>query len=199
MSVNQRGVMRMGQRLNRKGAPSLAFARASQNCAWLRLPWGGEAERGGPCRRDLRDSVYQEAVSRGLKDELLYLEFNAKEDCLYLKIRGGMLRDAGDCVAVENGTDREIGALVKLLKLKCWQGVELSGSYRFRELAVAENLQNGIQVVGYQMSGHLRRQTSDASPAPDAPVNGRTSPAVDEEDARQEAVIVEYLQDILRE
>ncbi len=190
--------MSIGQRLNRKSVTSLAFARASQDCAWLRAPWGGE-ESGASCHDDLRDLVYQKAISRGLSDELLYLEFSDRDNCLYLKIRGGMLRDAGDCVAVENGTDREICALVKLLKLKRWHGVELSGSYRFREMAAAENVQNGIQVVGYQMSGHLRHRLPVVDPVLAVPDGGQAVLARGEDDARQEAVIVEYLQDILRE
>lgn len=146
-------------------------ASGNQNCAWMRAPWGEEddglhAER----RTEVKSDRYQRAVSRLLKEEVLYVKFSEAEGCLTIKIRGGTMRDFGDCLVMENGTDREIACLGKLVGFKQWQSLELSGSSRFREQAMLECLRYGVQVLGCSMPEHLRARLMEMKREPARPV-----------------------------
>jgi hypothetical protein len=132
----------------------------TRNCAWMRTPWG-EADTQ---RREMRGERYRRAIGRLLKDELLYANPNPAEGCLNIKIRGGMIQDFGNFLVMENGTEREIAAMVKLFGLKQWQSVELTGTHRFREQAMLESVRGGVQVLGGAMPEHLKARLAEAKP-----------------------------------
>jgi len=156
MRTNSVGKEQVGTGLGK--IPGISpVASGNQNCAWMRAPWGGEDEgMHAEQRAEVKSDRYQRAVSRLLKGEVLYVKFSEAEECLTIKIRGGMLRDFGDCLVMENGTDREIVCLGKLVGFKQWQSLELSGSNRFREQAMLECMRYGVQVLGCSMPEHLR-------------------------------------------
>lgn len=158
MGVNGMAMSRVGNDAGMKLAGMPKYVSGTQNCAWLRAPsWGSEdgGHAHGPAG-EVQGERYKRAISRLLKNELLYLNFNPTENCLHIKIRGGMIQDFGDCLVMESGTDREIAAMGKLIGLKKWSSVELSGTSRFREQAMLESLRHGVQVLGCTLPEHLK-------------------------------------------
>lgn len=184
---------------------------ATQNCIWLRAPWGGDED--GLKRRALREmgeERYRKGLARVLKSELLYLTPNDVEHCLNIKIRGGMLRDFGDYLEVENGTDREVATMVKALRFKGWRTVEVTGSLRFREQALVECLRHGIQVLGCQIPEHTKARLLEQAKPVAAPTLAATafSPRREplpeltgegESEHQMVASVEEYLLDMLAE
>ncbi len=184
-------------------------APASSNGARQCLPLadGGDEAREN-ARSLLQEGRYRMALARLLKNEVIYVSPSHDEPCLHIKIRGGMLLDYGDYVAVESGTSREIACLAKLLKFKEWPMVELSGSNHFREQALLESTRQGVAVVGYDLPQHLKSKLHDihnegelSATAP-ALRQGRRIPlsveSIGEED-RQVIMVEEYIQEILAE
>ncbi|MBZ0093656.1 MAG: LPD7 domain-containing protein [Burkholderiales bacterium] len=182
---------------------------SSSNGARSCLPLGdgGEDEREN-ARSLLQEGRYRMALARLLKNEVIYVSPSHDEPCLHIKIRGGMLLDYGDYVAVESGTNREISCLAKLLKFKGWQMIELSGSSHFREQALLETTRQGVAVVGYDLPQHLKSKLHDlhseseqVPPAPALRKGRRLPPSVDSagEEDRQVTAVEEYLQEMLAE
>jgi len=161
----------------------------------------------------LQDERYKRAVSRLLKNEVLYLNFNPADNCLNIKIRGGMIQDFGDCLVAESGTDREIAVLGKLIGFKKWQSVELTGTSRFREQAMLESLRLGVQVLGCSMPEHLKAKLMEMRQNVSAPPvtahHGRRKaalppapPAVtmdDEVEQQIQGSVDQYVRDMLSE
>jgi hypothetical protein len=205
-------VGRVGNGAGAKLAGVPKYVSGTQNCAWLRAPWGGDEEtlhhepHGG-----VQDERYKRAISRLLKNEVLYLNFNPAENCLNIKIRGGMIQDFGDCLVAESGTDREITVLGKLIGFKKWQSVELTGTSRFREQAMLESLHLGVQVLGCAMPEHLKtklmgmRQAAPATVSHLSRKKPATTPAAlaaapDEEAEQQiQGSVDQYVLDMLSE
>lgn len=187
----------------------------TRNCAWMRAPWGsaGDAAGRNTQRREMSGERYRRAIGRLLKEELLYANPNPDEGCLNIKIRGGMIQDFGDFLVMENGTEREIAAMVKLFGLKQWQSVELTGTHRFREQAMLESVRGGVQVLGAAMPEHLKSRLAGAEQQVQAKEAARPAAKkkpsrlhvrlVEEKDDEAEDRMVEsveqYLQDMLSE
>jgi len=184
------------------------YVSGTQNCAWMRAPWGSEEDalRQKP-HGGLQDERYKRAISRLLKNEVLYLNFHPADNCLNIKIRGGMIQDFGDCLVAESGTDREIAVMGKLIGFKKWPSVELTGTSRFREQLMLESLRFGVQVQGCAMPEHLKTKLMEMRQAASATVphfNRRKSamaPAVPDDEAEQQiqGSVDRYVQDMLSE
>lgn len=186
-------------------------AQASSNGVRQHLPLtDGDEEGRKNARSLLQEGRYRMALARLLKNEVIYVSPSHDEPCLHIKIRGGMLLDYGDFVAVESGTSREISCLAKVLKFKGWQVVELSGSSHFREQALLESTRQGVVVAGYDLPQHLKSKLHDIyseSKLPAvAPVlrKGRRIPlsvesAGAEDEQKQVTLVEKYLQEMLAE
>lgn len=206
MGANGLAAGRAGNGAGMKPAGVPKYVSGTQNCAWLREPWGNEE---GASRRaahgGIEDERYRRAVSRLLKNELLYLNFNPAENCLNIKIRGGMIQDFGDCLVAECGTEREIAVLGKLIGFKQWRSVELTGTSRFREQAMLESLNLGVQVLGCSLPEHLKAKLMglrQASPVPAHPLpRGKTAAAPPDEETEQQIQdsVDQYVLDMLSE
>lgn len=91
-----------------------------------------------------REGHYQQAMRRVLGADFIYCHVHEEDSCLIVKIRGGLLRDYGDVLAAESGTDKEITSLIKLLPLKGWTSVEAFGTPAFRQRFQKELVASGF-------------------------------------------------------
>lgn len=209
MGVNGMVLSRVRRDAGAKPVGLPKYVSGTQNCAWLRAPWGSE-DGGAHTGADVNDERYKRALSRLLKSELLYLNFNPAENCLHIKIRGGMIQDFGDCLVMESGTDREIAVMGKLIGFKKWPSVELSGTSRFREQATLESFRLGVHVLGCTMPEHLKAKLMGMKQeaAPVLPHVGRKKatamlhPAVDTDDEAETQIqdsVDQYVLDMLSE
>jgi hypothetical protein len=154
------------------------------NIACQRLRWQIESEEhtSREAVRELTRERYRRAINKALGSDVLYVVHIPEQNCLLIKIRGGIVVDFGDRIAVENGTEKEINAMLRLMQLKEWSCVEFSGSIRFRERASLESVRHHFQVTGYEMPEHVRQQLQHSAPvapatkAPPRPT-GRAIPA----------------------